>query len=72
MSNTCFICFETGDAGFFLVPKNENRRKSWLNSLHLSDRTDLYKKNLKLCFRHFEIKDLKQNDKRYSLYKGKN
>jgi len=77
--NKCIVagCWETGNAGFFSLPKNNEKRKKWLEgikaddrfwSVTSEDREEDGKKKKKLpsyyvCFRHFKKEDIKVDGK---------
>ena len=58
----CFVCKALGDSnGLFRLPKNELKRKSWVQSLQKGFASPLQtsKDNLRVCFRHFRDSDYK-------------
>ena len=59
----CFVCSFTFDGpGHFKVPRKEDRRKKWLESLGVTIDDSKLKSSF-LCFRHFHVCDFKTNGK---------
>ena len=69
MPNACCVtsCSEVGPANF-LIPKDLERRKLWIDSAKISDY--FYKRRGSVCFRHFSKSDINTSGRYYTLKKG--
>ena len=63
----CFVCKADGESnGLYRLPKKDKKRKMWLKSLKMWTKNlevDDYflktKKDLRICFRHFQDSDFR-------------
>ena len=59
----CFVCKADGESnGLYRLPKKDKKRKMWLKNLKLGLKVDddyflETKKQLRVCFRHFQDSD---------------
>ena len=54
----CFVCKAYGDSnGLYRLPKKDEKRKMWLKNLNVDDFFLKPKKDVRVCYRHFQGSD---------------
>ena len=69
----CSFCKKPGDKGYFFFPKDESQRAECLRIGGLPPEPELKVKigGLRICYRHYQAKDLLVVNSRIKLCKGK-
>ena len=61
MPSKCLVCGEEGNAGYYSLPKNKDRRSQWIQSSKIGewyDQDENRKKYHCICFRHWKAEDI--------------
>ena len=62
-------CHENGTQGFFSLPNDKEEARKWLDSIK-ADHSNLLRKTVRICYKHFHKEQLKLDGKYYKVKKG--